>query len=134
MVSLALIALLCPVNVFAKDDNIKYSLDILEWQKNAKVKNGRYRQTKDINNKWKVQLQSTTEGAGNGNDNITVFWLEGSNDENVTTTVSAKQGKSVYYTPAYSSASERTVYLTAEDNRITFSTYHVEGIWDEETK
>ena len=37
------------------------------------------------------------------------------------------------YSPAYSLASQATVYLTSENNNDNDVTYTVEGYWDEET-
>lgn len=118
-----------PFNAFATDDNIGYNFTIYGYQQNGKEADGRYRQTADVNNPWKVKLTSSGEGAGT----ITRFWIEDSSASNVSISKDVAQGNGAYYTDPYSSANGRTVWLTAENNNYNGSSYSVSGIWDEET-
>lgn len=115
--------------VEAKDDNISYKFRIGSYQTNGQDPNGRYRETGDVNNPWKVKMTSSGEGSGT----VTNYWLENSNDDNVSSSVSVKQGKGFYYNNPNSSANKTTVYLTAENNNYDGSAYNVAGYWDEET-
>lgn len=120
-----LITLTVPT-VFASDDEISYKFKIYSYNKNGQESKGRYRQTLRPENPWKVQLQKSTKI-------VSLFWLEGNNGENVSPDAIGRRGGDPVYTSAYSSASQRTVYLTGENNVWEPGEYYVEGVWDEET-
>ncbi len=115
--------------VMASNDDIFFTFRIGSYQENGRDSHGRYRQTNDVNNPWKVKMTYT----GEGSNTITNYWMENSATTNVTPTVSVTQGKGYYYENAYSSANGTTVYLTAENNNFNGSAYNVSGYWDEET-
>lgn len=94
------------MNVSASDDNIAYSFSVNAFLGESRSPYGRYRQTTNVNNKWKVNLRSTTEGSGNGNGNITTFY-PGNYD----------WGKA----------------SAAINNNYSISSYNISGYWDEET-
>lgn len=112
----------------AADNNIPFKFHIQMLNANTKSA-ARYRQTTNVNNPWKVNLRTSTEGAGT----ITNFWLEGKNNSNVSKAIGVKQGSGAHYTPAYKTASKTNVKLTGENNNTTFQEYNVTGYWDEET-
>ena len=68
-----------------------------------------------------------------GDKTLTRYWLEGANGDNVSKSVDISIADGAVYTPAYSSASQRNVYLTAENNNRNGDEYTVSGYWDEET-
>lgn len=122
---------LCASNVLpvaASNDNISYSFTIKAYQENSRSA-PRYRSTSNINNKWKVKMTRTLEG----DKTLTRYWLEGANGDNVSKSVDISIADGAVYTPAYSSASQRNVYLTAENNNRNGDEYTVSGYWDEET-
>lgn len=113
----------------ASNDNHGFSFTIKP--KHANNYSGeRYRQTKNTNNKWKVNLKKSGEGKGT----ITTFWLDRKGYGRVSNIVHVKQGKGSYYREAFSSASKKYVRLGAENNNYSTKGYTARGIWDEETK
>lgn len=129
------------LSILASDDNIPIK-DINGYEFNIKTQKQnthsqpRLRQTTHTNNPWKVNVQKSGEGKGT----VTNFWLETkkagvpeSEWPNVSPTRAAKAGNGSYYTDAYSSANNVTVYLTGENNNKNNAVYIVEGYWDEET-
>lgn len=132
LLALALGISLCFGNIavtFATDDDISYSFSINALKGKTRESKGRYRQTVKTNNPWKVKLSKSGEGSGT----ITNFYLSGYDWSQVSPTVGAQQGNGYYYRNAYSSASQRTVYLTGYNNNYSTSGYTVKGCWDEET-
>lgn len=126
-----LVAMICALEsmvIMASDDNVKFSADVKSYQSNTRT-NGRYRQTKYVENPWKVKLETSTEGDGD----ITTFWLELFGGRNVSADVYAVQGGPTYYNNPYDSANQGDVYLTMENNNYNGTTYSVTGYWDEET-
>lgn len=121
-------SMLCGVAAMASDDNIPYSFRIGTYYGNGRDENGRYRQTSDVNNPWKVKMMSSEEGSGT----ITNYWLEDSGTNNVSPTISVTQGKGFHYNNPHSSANKKTVYLTAQNNNYNGTAYNVSGYWDEE--
>lgn len=112
----------------ASNDKWGFHYTIGPFQSNSRS-GARYRQTTNTNNKWKVNLQSSGEGGGT----ITRFWLENKAKKNVSPSMKVKQGGGAYYSPAYSDASKKNVYLTGENNNYNGTKYSVSGYWDEET-
>ena len=113
--------------VFASDDNIGYSFDLDAGYLNS-YSTGRYRQTTNLENQWKVKMtyhsRSTTGKA--------TYWLARSGDkERVSNTVDVKCGTSAKYRDAWSGASQATVCLGCEN--YLNQTAEVSGYWDEET-
>ena len=119
------------VNAFATDDNYSFAFMIKPYHANSRVESSgaRYRETTDPKNMWKVGLRKSGEGSGT----ITNFWLEVYDETNVSGDISAKQGTKNYYKAAYETASQKNVYLTAENNGYDSIRYNVSGVWDEET-
>lgn len=123
------LALYATSDVLAANENYSFSFSIKSWNGNTRS-GGRYRQTTNAYNAWKVNLVKSTEGAGNP---ITRFWLETYNGTNVSPAHNVNAGSKNHFYAANSSASKATVYLTAENNNFTGQTYSVSGYWDEET-
>lgn len=113
-------------NAYAEDNSISYRFKIYSYNKNGQESKGRYRQTLRPENPWKVQLQKSTSS-------VSLFWLEGNDGKNVSPDAIGRTGGKAVYTSAYTSASQRTVYLTGQNNVWESAEYYVEGIWDEET-
>ncbi|TYS67940.1 DUF2712 domain-containing protein [Sutcliffiella horikoshii] len=120
-------SILITAPAFAANDNIFYSFEIKPYHGNGYTEE-RYRQTTNVNNKWKVDLQASGEGKGT----ITTFWL----DKNLTVVSNlydVKQGSGAQYYSAYHTASQVYVGLGAENNNYSANSYTVSGVWDEET-
>ncbi len=49
------------MSVMASDDEYPFAFRILPYQENGYAAEGRYRQTKSINNPWKVRMTDSTE-------------------------------------------------------------------------
>lgn len=113
----------------ASNDSISFSFKIYSFWQNGKEKEGRYRQTDDINNPWKVRLDKSGEGAGT----ISEFWLENASASNVSSVRAVKQGNGAYYDNPFYGANKTTVWLTGQNNNYNGDMYNVSGIWDEET-
>ena len=91
--------------VTASNDDIFFSFRIGTYHENGRDSHGRYRQTNDTNNPWKVKMTFT----GEGSNTVTNYWLENAATTNVTPTVAVTQGKGFYYENAYSSANKMCV-------------------------
>ena len=119
--------------VDAADNNIGYEFKLQHHYKNSYTEI-EYRQTKNVNNKWKVNMVYSAEGKGT----IATYWLNRPYLFNTTERVSAvhdvKQGSGAHYYKAYKKASQEWVNLGAENNNDTAKSYKVSGYWDEETK
>lgn len=111
------------------NDNIWFNFRVGANQGNGYTSH-QYRQTTNIHNQWKVNLEHSDEGSGT----VSTFWLELDDGTNVTDAHDVKQGSGNHYYDARSSASEKYVHLTAENNNVSGNTYYVNGYWDEETK
>lgn len=116
-------------SAFASNNKIDYSFKVYGYWFNGKAPDGRYRETDNVNNSWKVRLEHSGEGSGT----ITTFWLENASSGNVTISKDVKQGNGPYYTNPYTSANKTTVWLTAQNNNYNGDSYTVSGYWDEET-
>jgi hypothetical protein len=115
---------------YAGNDNINFSFTIKPLGQNTRS-SGQYRETTNQYNAWKVNLQNSNEASGN---TVTRFWLEGYNKQNVSPSPDVLEGSGAHYYNTYTSASQRTVYLTAQDNDLNLTaTYTASGVWDEET-
>ncbi|KZT83378.1 hypothetical protein Nizo1840_1657 [Lactiplantibacillus plantarum] len=112
----------------ASNDNWGFNFIIQTHQANSRS-GPLYRQTTNVNNKWKVNMQSSGEGART----VTTYWLENAGGTNVSPSLNVKQGNGSYYSAAYSNASKKNVYLTAQNNNYNSNQYRVSGFWDEET-
>lgn len=89
----------------------------------------RYRESYRPENKWKVNLQNSTEGSGT----IINFKLSASNHStNLSNTHAVAQGTGNHYYAAYSSAGGRDVCLAGQNNNNVSKTYTISGVWDEE--
>lgn len=117
-----------PIAAAYEDNNVRFDFTIKAYQQNSREE-GRYRGTSNVDNKWKVWMQESTEGKGT----YTTFWLEHYNGDNVSPAHSIREADGPCYYSAYSSASRSTVYLTAENNNYNDTSYFVKGVWDEET-
>lgn len=118
--------------VSAKDNNIEYRFELQANSKRSYT-DIEYRQTKNPNNKWKVNMTYSSEGKGTK----AKYWLNAPYVWGVTEKVSdahdVKQGSGAHYYNAYDSASETWVNMAAENNNDTSKSYQVSGYWDEET-
>ncbi|WP_181185383.1 DUF2712 domain-containing protein [Lactiplantibacillus pentosus] len=121
--------LLSSVPVNASNDNHNYSFRIYGLKQNSQSA-GRYRQTKNYKNNWKVKLASSGEGV----HTKSIFWLEKAGGKNISESVKKQQGKGASYRRVKSSfPGGRTVMLTAQNNNFNGSEFNVSGYWDEET-
>ena len=125
--SMVAIGAISTTTTFASDDNIDYSFSIKSYYDNS-YSAERYRQTSNKDNKWKVDLQYSSEGNGT----ITTFWLDKSGTR-VSESHNVTQGTGAHYYSAYSTANQSNVRLGAENNNYSANTYTVSGKWDEET-
>ncbi|MCC8192116.1 MAG: DUF2712 domain-containing protein [Ruminococcus sp.] len=119
-------------NVMAayQDNNVSYSFRIQGSVDNAQEAKGRFRETKDNTNSWKIQLKESGEGSGT----YTTFWIENENGKSASAEYVIQQGKPAKYKMANDKGDHITVYLTAENNNFcSTKQYNVSGIWDEET-
>lgn len=117
-----------PIAAAYEDNDVKYHFNIGTYQSNSRS-SGRYRETTNTENKWKVKMTYTNEGEGT----YTTYWLEHYNGDNVSPAHTIRIADGTKYYSAWSSASKSTVYLTAENNNNNNITYTVKGYWDEET-
>ncbi|MBU7474669.1 DUF2712 domain-containing protein [Lactiplantibacillus pentosus] len=121
--------LLSSVPVNASNDNHNYSFRIYGLKQNSQSA-GRYRQTKNYKNNWKVKLVSSGEGV----HTKSIFWLEKAGGKNISESVKKQQGKGASYRRVKSSfPGGRTVMLTAQNSNFNGSEFNVSGYWDEET-
>lgn len=116
------------IPVYATDDNVAYEFDLKTDHENAYT-SGRYRETTNIYNHWKVDMRYHSRG-----DNAqATYWLaKTSGKAKVSDTVTTTPKVGAVYRAAYASASQVTVSLGAENWKD--ETAHVTGYWDEETK
>lgn len=64
-----------------------------------------------------------------GGTTKTRFWIEGSDGTNLSETMDILEDAGWSYKNPYSSANERTVYLTAENNNYNSESYTAIGRW-----
>ncbi|PAF36237.1 hypothetical protein CHH58_13380 [Terribacillus saccharophilus] len=115
---------------FAADNNVGYNFLITQFQQNNYAAS-RYRQTKSVDNKWKVKMTYSDESGGK---TYTRFWLSGFPvSKNVSSTVNVLEDHDAYYRKPYEEANQADVRLTAENNNFSNTVYNAEGYWDEET-
>lgn len=121
---------LCTTTTYASDDDVAYKFSLKANHANTYTE-GRYRQTSNTSNQWKVNLQHSAEGNGTK----ATFWLARFNSDHtrVSGTHTIKQGSGSHYYDAYSKASKASVCLGAENNNNSPNTYQISGVWDEET-
>ncbi|MDD4371969.1 MAG: DUF2712 domain-containing protein [Anaerostipes sp.] len=115
-------------SVKASNDSYSYQFTLRPHYANS-YSSSRYRQTTDVSNKWKVNLQTSTEGKGTK----ATFWLSNENHKKASETHTIAQGSGSHYYNAYSSASKRDVCLSVENNNDSSKSYKITGVWDEET-
>jgi len=125
-----LAAIFIPVtSTLAAENYYDYAFTIKAYQANTKS-GGLYRETTNTSNRWRVSMYESTESSGK---DITRFWLSGSDNTKLSPSSDVLEDNGPYYADAYSSASQRTVYLTAENNNYNANSYACYGYWDEET-
>lgn len=95
------------------------------WQANGHEPTPRYRGDVSASNRWWVKLIKSGEGKGA----LTDFWLEAKNGTNLSPYMRVQCGSGWYGQRAYASASNRKVFLTAEDNHNKATGYNVSGRW-----
>lgn len=95
------------------------------WQANGHEPTPRYRGDVSASNRWWVKLIKSGEGKGA----LTDFWLEAKNGTNLSPYMRVQCGSGWYGQRAYASASNRKVFLTAEDNNSKATGYNVSGRW-----
>lgn len=114
------------VPAFASNDNIPYEFDLKAGYVNS-YSEGRYRQTTDPGNYWKVNMTYNSEGSGT----IATYWLARTGDKTaVSFAHDVKQGTGPHLYEAEASSYKTTVSLAAENNNN--SACRVAGYWDEE--
>lgn len=116
------------VPTFASDDDWGYSFNLKTGSINS-YSDGRYRQTTNTANQWKVNMKYHSRGE----TAKATYWLARTGDkERVSNirTVTTKTG--AVYTDAWAGASMVTVSLGAENYNDQLSAT-VSGYWDEET-
>lgn len=133
--TLALVVSVCAIcasaiSVNASDDNHPYAYNIKAYNAPTYTNENYYRQTDSVNNQWKVNLVSSTEGNG---DKMT-FWMA-TWDKNHTVVCDKKtiaQGSGTHYYNPYSSANHKTLCLGMSNNNRSSDTWRISGYWDEE--
>ncbi len=95
------------------------------WQANGHEPTPRYRGDVSASNRWWVKLVKSGEGKGA----LTDFWLEARDGTNLSPYMRVQCGSGWYAQRAYASASNRKVFLTAEDNNSKATGYNVSGRW-----
>lgn len=113
---------------YSYEDSYSFNIDIKAnrfWNYTA----NRYRESSRPENRWKVNLQNSTEGSGT----VLNFKLSASNHStNLSNTYSVAQGTGNHYYAAYSNAGGRDVCLAGQNNNNVSKTYKASGVWDEE--
>lgn len=114
----------------AIDDDIPFSLDLKANQEESYTES-RYRETTNIQNKWKVNVLVSTEGNGK----VATFWLakDDAGKSGVSNKQNIAQGTGAHYYNAHNGASKSYVSLAVENNNYTSNSYDIAGFWDEET-
>ena len=89
-----LAAICVPVTISqASDGNYGYLFTIHAYKTNTRS-DGRYRQTKDPENRWKVSMTQSNEPGGR---TWTTYWLEGYDGSNVSGSVDVLENNGPYY-------------------------------------
>lgn len=115
--------------VAAGNDNFGFWFRIYGYQQNSGT-GGRYRQTTNYKNNWKVNLTKSNEGP----HTKTTFWLEKEGGANISRSVTKTAGNGQSLRRVKSSfKGKQTVMLTAQNNNINGDEYNITGLWDEET-
>ena len=114
----------------ASDDNHSFSFTMKSKQANSYNAAARYRQTSNPNNKWKVNLQNSAEGAGT----ISIFWIaRADNKKAASNKYKVAQGTGAHYYNANNNGNQTDVQLAAKNNNNSSKSYKISGVWDEET-
>jgi len=122
-------ALLSSLPVSAANDNANYTFRVHGLKQNTQA-GGRYRQTTNYKNNWKVNLVNSSEGP----HTKTTFWLEKGGGGNVSPSVTKTAGNGPSYRRVNSDFNgKQTVMLTAQNNNFNTEEYNISGYWDEET-
>lgn len=128
--------------VAAVDNNIDFTFEIRAEMVPNYDKNEQRRSTKDVNNAWKVKMETSSEPTKGHPDGsaktVTKFYLgiiRSGNQHNDVGSIQyeIKEGDAAKYFAAYQKASPADVYLYGRDNNKTNHSYGVTGVWDEET-
>lgn len=112
---------------FATSDT-GFHFRVLPRQENGQEVTGRRRGDVSPSNQWWVKLTHSGEGKGA----LTDFWLEAKDGTNVSSSMRVRCGAGWYGKGAYASASNRKVFLTAEDNNYKVTGYTVSGRWQQQ--
>ena len=91
-----------------------FSFRVQPRQQNAQEPHGRWRGNVAPSDCWWVKLIKSGEGKGAATD----FWIESANGVHLSHYMRVRCGKGWYGKEAFSSASNRRVYLTAEDKKL----------------
>lgn len=130
---LAIFAIICTcVSVayasYSYEDSYGFTMTIKQnraWNYTS----NRYRESQRPENRWKVNLQHSTEGAGT----VVNFKLSSSDHKtNLSNTYAVAQGTGPHYYYAYASAGGRDVCLAGQNNNNVNKEYVAMGVWDEE--
>ena len=114
-----------PSAVFAQTLPFGFYLNFLRGNTSTRYQK---RNTKNPQNKWMVKVTKNSEGK----HTIARFWLENEWDVNVSKGYNTYSDSKVHAHPAYKSANNTTVKMTAENNNINMSQPYVQGSWAEE--
>lgn len=114
------------IPVFAGEDAIGYSFNLKSNYGNS-YSDGRYRETTDPLNQWKVRMTYHSRGT----DKEATYWLARTGDKAVVSgTYTIGVGNISHYYIAYAGAAKATVSLGCENKANATAT--VSGYWDEE--
>ena len=115
------------IPVYASDDNHPFEFSLGLNYANSYT-SGRYRQTTNVYNHWKVDMRYHSRG-----DNAqATYWLaKTSGKTKVSDVITVTPRVGAVYRSAYAAASQTTVSLGAEN--FLNQTANVTGYWDEET-
>lgn len=122
------LCLLGGIESYAATTYRTYEGEIKGWHANTRF-DYKHRSATTTSNPWEVGLMYS----GEGEDTITVFWLENFYGDNVSDDVEVYYNNYLLYvTSPYSSANGIDVYLTGENNNFNSDTYKVRGHWTQQ--
>ncbi|MGE1164474.1 DUF2712 domain-containing protein [Peribacillus simplex] len=117
-----------PSSTFAWPSTGGFAFNIQPNQGNTRSE-GAYRSANTTAIPWGVQVDSSNES---GDKTYTRFWIEGVDGTNVSESANVLEDSGDKWVNPYSTANQRTVYLTAENNNYNSESFLVTGFWDEE--
>lgn len=133
-VLIALVTVVTPMVSLAGEDRVPFNFVVSINGNPSHYTISRYRQTTNTRNTWKVQMDYSDEAKSVRS--VTKFYLgvkHSPYNEQGSQMVKVILREGAYYTPAYTNASKKDVFLYARDDTTTNKNYTVTGYWDEET-